>query len=51
MVKPVGSVADDEAREDGFASAADVLPGLCEYYPELQSSDELVLVRVDVNGD
>ena len=45
MIVPVGSVTDDEARADGFESAADVLIGLREYYPELRSGDEIVIVR------
>lgn len=49
--KPIGSITDEEAREDGFASAADVLPGLRDYYPELQSSDEIVIVRFGVDDD
>ena len=51
VAKAVGTVTDDEAREDGFASAIDVLPGLRDYYPGLQSSDEIVIVRFDVNDD
>jgi cytidine deaminase len=46
--KAVGSITDDEARADGFASAADVLPGLRDYYPELRSADEIVIVRFEV---
>jgi cytidine deaminase len=49
VAKPVGSVTDDEAREDGFAGAADVLDGLRDYYPELRPSDEIVIVRFDVD--
>lgn len=51
VAKSVDSVTDEEAHEDGFAGAADVLPGLREYYPELQSHDELVIVRFEVNDD
>lgn len=51
VAKPVGEVTDDEAREDGFGGAADVLPGLRDYYPGLQSSDEIVIVRFDVDRD
>ncbi|MET0416692.1 MAG: ASCH domain-containing protein [Actinoplanes sp.] len=50
VAKPIGSITDDEAREDGFASTADVLPGLRDYYPELQASDEVVVVRFEVDG-
>jgi cytidine deaminase len=45
VAKPVGDVTDEEAREDGFATAADVLPGLRDYYPGLQPGDEIVIVR------
>jgi cytidine deaminase len=48
VAKPVGAVTDAEAREDGFASAADVLPGLRDYYPNLRADDELVIVRFEV---
>jgi cytidine deaminase len=51
VAKSVNSITDDEAQEDGFASAADVPHGLREYYPELQSSDEIVIVRFEVNDD
>ena len=51
VAKPVGTITDDEARKDGFAGAADVLSGLRDYYPELQSSDEIVIVRFEVNAD
>jgi catechol 2,3-dioxygenase-like lactoylglutathione lyase family enzyme len=50
VAKRVDSVTDDEAREDGFTTAADVLPGLRDYYPELQPSDELVIVRFDLGS-
>ncbi|MEJ3744968.1 ASCH domain-containing protein [Actinomycetes bacterium KLBMP 9797] len=50
MAKPVDGITDDEAREDGFASAADVLPGLRDYYPQLRPSDEIVIVRFEVDG-
>lgn len=51
VAKPVGSITDDEAREDGFASAADVLTGLRDYYPELRSGDEIVIVRFEVDTE
>jgi cytidine deaminase len=51
VAKPVASITDDEAREDGFVSAPDILYGLRDYYPELQSSDEIVIVRFDVDDD
>ena len=51
VAKPVGSITDDEAREDGFATAADVLPGLRGYYPLLQANDEVVIVRFEVDDD
>ena len=50
VTKPVAGVTDEEAREDGFASAADVLPGLREYYPALQPTDEIVIVRFSLAG-
>jgi cytidine deaminase len=51
VAKTVGSITDDEAREDGFAGAADVLPGLRDYYPQLQPGDDVVIVRFDVDED
>lgn len=51
VAKPVGEIADDEARDDGFASTADVLPGLRDYYPQLRPTDEIVIVRFEVDGD
>jgi cytidine deaminase len=51
VAKTVGNITDDEAREDGFARAADVLPGLRDYYPQLQPEDEVVIVRFDVDED
>jgi cytidine deaminase len=50
VARTVGSITDEEAREDGFAAAADVLPGLRDYYPELQAGDEIVIVRFDVDS-
>jgi cytidine deaminase len=50
VARRVDSITDEEAREDGFAGAADVLPGLRDYYPELQASDEIVIVRFEVDG-
>ncbi|MEV4707859.1 ASCH domain-containing protein [Actinoplanes sp. NPDC049316] len=50
VAKRVDSINDDEAREDGFTSAADVLPGLRDYYPALQASDEIMIVRFEMNG-
>jgi cytidine deaminase len=47
VAKPIDSITDEEAREDGFTSAADILPGLRDYYPNLQSSDEIVIVRFE----
>lgn len=49
VAKPVNSITDGEAREDGFTSAADVLPGLRDYYPQLQPSDEIVIVHFEVD--
>lgn len=50
VAKPIDSITDDEAREDGFTSAASILPGLRDYYPSLQASDEIVIVRFEVDG-
>jgi cytidine deaminase len=49
VAKPVSDITDHEAQEDGFASAADVLPGLRDYYPGLQPDDEIVIVRFEVD--
>jgi cytidine deaminase len=51
LAKPVASITDAEAREDGFDGAADVLPGLRDYYPALQPDDEIVVVRFEVDED
>jgi cytidine deaminase len=51
VAKSVDSITDDEAQQDGFPNAAGVLPGLREYYPQLQSSDEIVIVHFEVNDD
>lgn len=48
VVKTVETVTDEEAHEDGFTNAAAVLAGLRDYYPNLQPTDELVIVRFDV---
>jgi cytidine deaminase len=48
--RPVRDITDEQAREDGFASAAAVLPGLRDYYPRLRASDEIVIVRFEVDG-
>lgn len=45
----VSDLSDAEAREDGFADAAAVLPGLRDYYPDLSGDDHVVLVRFDVD--
>jgi GrpB-like predicted nucleotidyltransferase (UPF0157 family) len=47
LAKPVRDVTDEEAREDGFAGAAGVLPGLRDYYPDLRPDDEIVIVRFE----
>ncbi|WP_432498769.1 ASCH domain-containing protein [Kineococcus auxinigenes] len=47
--KAVNEINDEEAREDGFADAASVLPGLRGYYPDLSSDDHVVFVRFDVD--
>ncbi|XVU20658.1 ASCH domain-containing protein [Actinoplanes sp. CA-054009] len=49
VAKPVSAVTDAEAREDGFADAAAVLPGLRDYYPGLGPDDEIVIVRFAVD--
>ena len=43
--KRVDAVTDEEAREDGFAGADDVIRGLSSYYPTLQPTDNLLIVR------
>lgn len=47
VAKTVDTVTDEEAREDGFPDAAAVLTGLRDYYPTLQPSDEIVVVRFE----
>jgi cytidine deaminase len=49
--KAVEDVTDAEAREDGFGSAADVLPGLRDYYPDLHPTDEIVIVHFEPDGE
>jgi AcrR family transcriptional regulator len=49
VAKPLDAITDEEAREDGFTGAAGVLPGLRDYYPNLRGSDEIVLVRFEVD--
>ena len=51
VAKPVRGVTDAEAREDGFAGAGAVLPGLRDYYPGLAPDDEIVIVRFEVLAD
>ncbi|HEY3556833.1 MAG TPA: VOC family protein [Kribbella sp.] len=48
VAKRADRVTEDEAREDGFAGAHDVVPGLRSYYPDLQPSDEIVIVRFEL---
>jgi DNA-binding HxlR family transcriptional regulator len=48
VAKRVDDVTDDEAREDGFAGAAEVLSGLLDYYPRLRPDSEIVIVRFEV---
>jgi cytidine deaminase len=50
VARRVDSVTDDEAREDGFTGAADVLPGLRDYYPRLRPDSEIVIVRFEVDA-
>ncbi|GAB6898997.1 ASCH domain-containing protein [Kineosporia succinea] len=47
VAKLVREVTDEEAREDGFADAEAVLPGLREYYPGLAAEDPIVIVRFE----
>lgn len=49
LAKRVDAVTDEEAREDGFAGADDVIRGLSSYYPGLEPSDELVIVRFELS--
>jgi len=49
VARPVNRVTDDEARADGFASAAGVLPGLRDYYPGLQPDDEIAIVHFETD--
>jgi cytidine deaminase len=48
VTKSVAEVTDQEAQEDGFPNAAAVLPGLRDYYPTLDPTDQLTLVRFEV---
>ncbi|MGZ0145640.1 VOC family protein [Kribbella sp. WER1] len=48
VAKRADEVTEEEALEDGFAGAYDVIPGLSSYYPDLQPGDELVIVRFDL---
>ncbi|MEU4606224.1 ASCH domain-containing protein [Kribbella sp. NPDC023972] len=50
VTKTVDTVTDQEAQEDGFANAAELLPGLRSYYPTLQPTDQLVIVRFEVDA-
>lgn len=49
VAKAVGDITEDEARKNGFVRAADVLPGLRDYYPDLRASDEIVIVRFELD--
>jgi cytidine deaminase len=51
VTKTVEAVTDAEAREDGFGSAADVLPGLRDYYPDLQPTDDIVIVHFEPDSE
>ncbi|HZX06056.1 ASCH domain-containing protein, partial [Kribbella sp.] len=48
VAKRADSVTEEEALEDGFAGAHDVVPALRSYYPDLQPTDELVIVRFEL---
>ena len=47
--RTVEQVTDAEARADGFAGSADVLPALREYYPDLRSNDPIVIVGFELD--
>jgi hypothetical protein len=46
--RKVHEVTDDEARADGFAGREAVLPALREYYPQLHSDDDIVIVSFEL---
>lgn len=48
VAKRVDAVTEEEALEDGFAGAHDVIAGLSSYYPDLKPNDELVIVRFEL---
>lgn len=49
VAKKVSDVTDEEAHADGFASAANVLPQLRDYYPDLTGDDDIVIVSFEVD--
>ncbi|WP_250009236.1 dCMP deaminase [Actinoplanes sp. M2I2] len=49
VARRVDSITDDEAREDGFADAAGVLPGLRDYYPQLRADSDIVIVHFELD--
>ena len=51
--KPFNELTDQETQEDGFESVEDAFSGLNDYYPDLQKTDLLAIIRfeiVKVNG-
>ncbi len=49
VAKKVSEVTDEEAHADGFAGAANVLPQLRDYYPDLTGDDDIVIVSFEVD--
>jgi len=49
VAKKVSEVTDEEAQADGFAGAANVLPELRDYYPDLTGDDDIVIVSFEVD--
>lgn len=49
VAKKVSEITDEEAHADGFAGAADVLPQLRDYYPDLTGDDDIVIVSFEVD--
>lgn len=46
--KPFSALTDEEARQGGYENAVAAFEGLKKYYPDLQKSDPLALVRYEV---
>ncbi len=49
VAKKVSDVTDEEAHADGIAGAANVLPQLRDYYPDLTGDDDIVIVSFEVD--